>query len=127
MYHHNASCEMGSLRMCPISSLTVLLQGGCGRISRSHGWTSLQLRDSGVLLGKTGWGALVLLRAWVVLWALWLHHNDCIFKGREALFDRVLHEVEGLLAIWGRWEVIEGDLVGTAHVILTSHIYMAAG
>ena len=39
--------------MCPVSSLTVLLQGGCGSISRSQGWTSLQLRDFGVPLRDT--------------------------------------------------------------------------
>ena len=47
-----------------------------------------------------GWGTLVLVRAWVVLWVIWLHCNECIFKGREASLDGVLHEVDCLLAIW---------------------------
>ena len=47
-----------------------------------------------------GRGALVLVRAWAVLWVMWLHQNECVFKGREASLDGVLHEVEGLLAIW---------------------------
>ena len=35
-----------------------------------------------------------------MLWAIWLHYNECILKGREASLDGVLREVEGLLAIW---------------------------
>ena len=35
--------------MCPIFSLTVLLEGGYERISRSQDWKFLQLRDFGIL------------------------------------------------------------------------------
>ena len=66
------------------------------RTSRSQGWMSHQVRVSGVPLGDSE----VLVRVWVVLWAIWLHRNECIFKGREVSLSGVLHEVEGLLAIW---------------------------
>ena len=46
-----------------------------------------------------GRGTLVLVRAWAELWEMWLHRNECIFKGREASLDGVLHEVEGLQVV----------------------------
>ena len=44
----------------------------------------------------------------------------------EASLDGVLHEVEGLLAIWAG-KVIDSGLVGTGHVILTIHTNMTVG
>ena len=72
-------------------------------------WENQQIARLDVSSAKRFWssvgryrtrGALVLVRGWVVLWVMWLHRNECIFKGREASLDGILHEVEGLLAIW---------------------------
>ena len=35
-----------------------------------------------------------------VIWAIWLHQNEVMFKGRLASIDSVVHEVEGLGASW---------------------------
>ena len=35
-----------------------------------------------------------------VLWAIWLHWNEVMFRGKPASIDSVLHEVEGLMGFW---------------------------
>ena len=37
-----------------------------------------------------------------VLWALWLHHNEVIFKGRVASVDSVVQNAEGFVSWWFR-------------------------
>ena len=39
-------------------------------------------------------------RILVVIWAIWLHRNEVMFKGRLASMVSVVHEVEGLMASW---------------------------
>ena len=41
-------------------------------------------------------------RILAVVWAVWLHHNERVFKGRTGSTDGVIHEVQGLIAVWFR-------------------------
>ena len=36
----------------------------------------------------------------VVQWAIWLHWNEMLFRGRMVSKDGVIQDVEGLIASW---------------------------
>ena len=43
-------------------------------------------------------------KPFTVLWALWLHRNEVIFQGRMTPMKSVVHDMEGFVSWWFRWE-----------------------
>ena len=41
-------------------------------------------------------------RILAVTWAIWLHWNEVMFRGRPVSADSVVHEIEGLMASWAQ-------------------------
>ena len=39
-------------------------------------------------------------RRFAVIWAIWLHRLEVVFKGKTVSEDGVIHEVEKFMAIW---------------------------
>ena len=35
----------------------------------------------------------------MVIWAIWLHWNEVMSRGRSAFIDNVIHKVEGLIVL----------------------------
>ena len=56
-------------------------------------WPSETQSSNAVLEGRRG-GQLL-----EVLWVIWLHWNEVLFRGRMASADHVVHDVEGPLVV----------------------------
>lgn len=41
-------------------------------------------------------------RLFATLWAIWLHRNEVIFRGRPPSVDAILHDARGLAVLWHR-------------------------
>ena len=81
---------------CPIASSTWRL-AGVAQIDTSSWeafWRSL---SAGPYRLKAEWQNI-----FVLLWAIWSHRNEVIFKGRPPSVDAIQHDVRGFISIWSR-------------------------
>ena len=57
-------------------------------------------------------------RILAVLWAIWLHFNEWVFKGRAVSTDGVIQEVEGFVSCWCK-RMSRGLYIWHAYIILS--------
>ena len=78
---------------CPFAHRIWASQGitSAGAIYETNMWHSL--RQDGYR--RKGGGRIL-----AVTWAIWLHRNEVMFRGKPVSTDNVVHEIEGLKASW---------------------------
>ena len=65
---------------------------GVDTFSNEYFWRSL---TTGVFRREAEWRKI-----FATLWAIWLHRNDVVFRGRPPLVDEVINDVRGLSNSW---------------------------
>ena len=67
---------------------------------------------------KTEWQGI-----FAILWSIWSHRNEVIFRGRSPSVDAIQHDVRGLTILWNQGGLGPSTFVPLKYVFVTRHTF----